>query len=126
MAILAILRHDEGIRVDAERLVAVYCGRSRCEAEEILQRGIEDLTSRVTEIQRHFDEGDGPALVRGARLAARMADRLGMTSFTSVACDLIVATEAADRSAQAAILARLLRIVDRSVSAIWDLRNMTM
>lgn len=126
MAILAILRHDEGICMDAERLVLVYCGRSKREAEELLQRGVEDLTSRVTEIQRHFDEGDGPTLVRSARLAARMADKLGMTSFTTVARDLIVATEAADRPAQAATLARLLRIVDRSVTAIWDLRDMTM
>lgn len=126
MAVLAILRHDEGICLDAERLVTVYCGRSKREAEELLQRGIEDMTSRMTEIQRHFDEGEGPALVRSARLAARMAERLGMTSFTTVARDLILATEAADRPAQAATLARLMRIVDRSVTAIWDLRDMTM
>jgi hypothetical protein len=123
---LAILRHDEGIRVDAERLVLVYDGRGKREAEDLLQRGIEDLTARVTEIQRHFDDGDGLALVRSARLAARMADRLGMTSFTAVARDLIAATEAADRPAQAATLARLMRIAERSVTAIWDLRDMTM
>ncbi len=126
MAILAVLRHEEGISVDAERLVAIYCGRPKRDAEEVLQRGIEDLAARVTDIQRHFDEGEREAIVRSARSAARMAQKLGMTSFSAVACDFIAATEAADRPAQAATLARLLRIVDRSVTAIWDLRDMTM
>ncbi len=126
MAKLAVLRHEEGICVDAERLVEIYCGRAKREAEEVLQRGIEDLASRVTEVQRHYDEGERQSLVRSARLAARMAEKLGMTSFTTVTRDLIAATEAADGPAQAATLARLLRIVDRSVTAIWDLRDMTM
>jgi hypothetical protein len=126
VAILAVLRHEEGICVDAERLVAIYCGRAKRDAEEVLQRGIEDMASRVTEIQRHFDEGNRPSLIRSARMAARMADKLGMTSFSAVAGDLIAATEAVDGPAQAATLARLLRIVDRSVTAIWDLRDMTM
>lgn len=126
MATLAVLRHDEGIRVDAGRVAMIYAGRSRREAEEILQRGIEGLVARVARMQRHFDAADRPALVRSARFAVRMADQLGMASFGLVAQDLIRATEAQDGPAEAATLARLLRIVNRSVSAIHDLRDMTM
>lgn len=125
MATLAVLRHDEGIRVDAERLVAIYAGRGKREAEDILQRGIEAFTVRVVDIQRHFGLSDWAALVQSARLACRLADRLGMASFVAVAGDLVRATEAADQAAQAATLARLMRIVDRSVTAIHDLREMT-
>ena len=123
---LAILRHDEGIRVDAERLVTIYAGRSKREAEEVLQRGIEDLGARLAEMQRHFDAGDWPALIRSARFAARMAEPLGMASFSQVARDLAGATIAADGPARAATMARLLRIAARSVTAIRDLRDMTM
>ncbi|HQU66838.1 MAG TPA: hypothetical protein PLI43_01435 [Albidovulum sp.] len=126
MATLAVLRHDEGIRVDAGRVAMICAGRSRREAEEILRRGIEGLVARVVRMQRHYDAADRAALVRSARFAGRMADQLGMTSFGIVAQDLIRATEAEDEPAAAATLARLLRIVNRSVSAIHDLRDMTM
>lgn len=104
----------------------IYAGRSRREADEILQRGIEGLVARVVRMQRHYDATDRAALVRSARFAGRIADQLGMTSFGLVAQDLIRATEAEDEPAAAATLARLLRIVNRSVSAIHDLRDMTM
>lgn len=122
---LAVLRHDEGIRVDAERLVTIYAGRSKREAEEVLQRGIEDLAARVADMRRHFDEADWPALIRSARFAVRMAEPLGMASFSLVAQDLIRATGAADGPARAATMARLLRIAERSATAIRDLRDMT-
>lgn len=123
---LAILRPDEGIRVDAERLVAIYAGRTKREAEEVLQRGIEDIAARLTEMQRHFDAGDWPALIRSTRFAARMAEPLGMASFSHVARDLAGATISADGPARAATMARLQRIAARSVTAIRDLRDMTM
>ena len=126
MTILAVLRHDEGIRVDAERLVSLYAGRSKREAEEVLQRGIEDIAARLTEMQRHFDAADWPALIRSARFAARMAEPLGMASFSLVAQDLVRSTVAVDAPARAATMARLRRIADRSVTAIRDLRDMTM
>ena len=126
MATLAVLRHEEGIYVDAERLVPIYHGRAKREAEAVLERAIEDLASRLREIQLQFDEADAQALVRSVRLVARMAERLGMTSFTTVANDLIATTEAGDGTAQAATLARLLRVADRAVTALWDLRDMTM
>lgn len=125
MATLAVLRHDEGIRVDAERLVAIYAGRGKREAEDILQRGIAALSARMTDIRRQFEADDGPAMVQSLRLACRIAGTLGMPSFIAVAGDLIRATEAADCAARAATLARLMRIADRSVTAIRDLRDMT-
>ena len=122
MTTLAILRHDEAIRVDAACLVAIYVGRAKAEAEEVLGRGIEELAARVAEITLHHDRGNRVGLVRSTRLAGR----LGMKSFTRVAGDLIAAAESGDRPGQAAIHARLLRIVARSETALLDLRDMTM
>ncbi len=126
MTTLAILRHEEAIRVDAACLVAIYVGRAKAEAEEVLGRGIEELAARVAEITLHHDRGNRVGLVRSTRLAVRLAGRLGMKSFTRVAGDLIAAAESGDRPGQAAIHARLLRIVARSEAALLDLRDMTM
>lgn len=126
MTKLAVLRHEEGIRVDAERLVGIYAGRTRVDADKVLRRGLENMALRVEEIRRHFGAGDGVALMRSVRLAARMAEPMGMASFIAVARDLHAATDAGDGPAQAATLARLLRVADRSLSAICDLRDMTM
>lgn len=49
-----------------------------------------------------------------------------MLTFARVAGDVLRATDAGDASAQAATLARLVRIGDRSLNAFWDLRDQTL
>lgn len=125
MAILAVLRHDEGVRLDPDRLVALYSDLGEAGAEQVICRAMEELAGRLTEIQRFADDGDIAAMTRSARLLVKVAEQVGMLTFARVAGDLLRATAAGDRAAGAATLARLVRIGDRSLSAVWDLRDMT-
>lgn len=125
MAKLAVLRHEEGVRLDPDRLVALYADLGESAAEQVMCRAMEELAQRLTEIQRFADEGNLAAMTRSARLLIKAAERVGMLTFARVARDVLRATEAADAVAQAATLARLVRIGDRSVSAVWDLRDLT-
>ncbi|WP_347312332.1 hypothetical protein [Defluviimonas sp. SAOS-178_SWC] len=125
MAKLAVLHHDEGVRLDPDRLVALYAELGESAAEQVVCRAMEELASRLTEMQRFADEGRTPALVRSARLLIKVAEQIGMLSFAHVAGDVLVAADAGDAAGQAATLARLVRIGDRSLNAVWDLRDMT-
>src|SRR5690606_39488732 len=86
---------------------------------------MEELAARLTEIRRFADEGNPAAMRRSTRLLIRVAEQVGMLTFARVAGDVLRATDAGDPAAQAATLARLLRIGDRSLNAVWDLRDRT-
>ncbi|MCW3780689.1 hypothetical protein [Defluviimonas salinarum] len=125
MAKLAVLHHEEGVRVDPDCLVALYAELGEAGAERVLSRAMEELNARLTEMQRFVDEGRTAQLTRSARLLVKVAEQIGMPSFARVADDVVRATEAGDHAAQAATLARLIRIGDRSLNAVCDLRDLT-
>lgn len=125
MAKLALLRHEEGVRLDPDRLVALYSELGERGAEEVMARAMGDLAARLNEMQRLADEGDDAALMRSARILAKGAAQIGMSSFARVANDVIATTRRGDWIAQAATLARLVQIAERSLCAVWDLRRMT-
>ena len=125
MGTLAVLRHNEGVRLDPDRLVALYSDLGEAGVEQVVCRAMEELAGRLTEIQRFADDGDIAAMTRSARLLVKVAEQIGMLTFARVAGDVLRATAAGDRAAQSATLARLVRIGDRSLNAVWDLRDMT-
>lgn len=125
MAKLAVLRHEEGVGLNPDCLVALYADLGEAGAEQVVVRAMEQLNARLTEIQRFVDIGDRAALIRSARLLIKVAEQIGMTTFARVAEDVVTTAENGDPVAEAATLARLMRIGDRSLSAIWDLRDMT-
>jgi hypothetical protein len=125
MPVLAILRHDEVVRLDPDPLAALYSELGENGAERIVCRAIEELASRLTEMSRHADQSSHAALIRSGRTLSKVAEQIGMATLARVAQDVIDATEAGDHAGQAATLARLVRIGDRSLTAVWDLRDMT-
>lgn len=132
---LAVLRHEEGVRLEAERLLAIYAELGELRGDHVIGRAIEEMAIQIADIQRHADglsesavgsETGSAALVVSAAALIRVARRIGLTSLARVAQDVILAARTGDRTAQAAILARLTRIGDRSLNAIWDLQDLTL
>jgi hypothetical protein len=52
-----------------------------------------------------------------------LADKIGMVTLARVAQDVGLCAGRSDAAALAATLARLTRIGDRSLSAVWDLQD---
>lgn len=117
----AALRHDEGVRLEIERLVGLYAEHGHRRAEYIVGRAVEEMAAQIADLQQVADTGPQPALVAASERLMRSAMRVGLTSVARVARDVGQASHAGDRTALAAILARLTRIGDRSLTAIWDL-----
>lgn len=125
MAKLAVLHHEEGVRLNPDCLVALYAELGEAGAEQVVVRAMEELNARLGEMQRLADAGDADGLARSARLLEKVAAQIGMTSFAGVARDVTRAATKGDAVAQAATMARLMRIGDRSLNAVWDLKDMT-
>lgn len=120
---LAILRHDEGVRLNSDAIMALFAELGEAAAEKVIYRAADELAARLAELLRFADKNQSEAMVRSARLLAKVAEQLGMTILAEVAYDVVTSTEAGDTPAQAATIARLVRIGDRSLSAIWALRG---
>lgn len=131
MVKLAVLRHEEGVRLEPERLLAIYAELGDRNGDHVIGRAIEEMAVRIADMQRHADDpcgGDAgsEALVLAAGALIRVARRIGLTTVARVAQDAMIAAWADDGPAQAAILARLMRIGDRSLNAIWELQDLTL
>lgn len=124
MGKLAVLRIDEGVRLDPDRIVALVSELGEDGAEQAVCRAIEELAGRLTELQRFVDEGDAVAMHRSAQRLSKVAEQIGMLTLARIAGDVLRTADAGDVAAQAATLARLVRIADRSLNAVWDLRHL--
>ena len=123
MGEVIVLRPDEGIRLNPERLVALYAELGERGAEAVLARALDEREQRRAERRGHAEAGSGAALERSARLLVKVAEQIGMESFARVAGDVAFCAGARDAIGQAATLGRLSRIGDRSLTAVWKLRD---
>lgn len=122
---LSVLRFEEGVRLDPDRLIALYAELGETGAERVVCRAMEELAVRLTDIQNFTLSGDIPALVRSGELLGKLAAQVGMATLARVAGDVVVCAGKGDTASLAATLARLVRIGDRSLTAVWDLQDIT-
>ncbi|MCX8507494.1 MAG: hypothetical protein ORN49_01215 [Rhodobacteraceae bacterium] len=123
---LAILRHEEGVRLEADPLVALVSELGAGAAEQRICRAMTDLEARLTLVQRRGDEGRTDLMAAEARQVAAQAWNMGLASLARVAHDVANTAEAGDHPALAATVARLVRVGERSLAAVWELRDLTL
>jgi hypothetical protein len=122
---VSVLRHSERVRVNASCLVELFASLGEARAESAVCRAVDELAACISDLRRHAAAGADPQVVRSARRISTIAVQIGMSTLCRVARDVMVATSAGDRVAQAATIARLTRISDQSLVAIWDLRGVS-
>ncbi len=135
MGEIAVLHHDEGIRVDGRRVVELYDELGAASAERVIGRAAEEL---AVALQFVVDQGRlalaawgrdpggdarAAAIQRADRMAA-LAWQVGLASVGRVAGDLRVCAARDDAAGFAAVLARLDRVANRSLTAVWDAQDM--
>ncbi|WP_296762159.1 hypothetical protein [Sediminimonas sp.] len=124
-AMVTRLRHEKRLRLDGARLQWFLEQMDEDAAEEALCAALEGLArdlSRVTVLAR---AGDRASLDVAFRALVPAADRVGMCTLARVARDALHCISIDDSVAQAAVLARLARVGERSVAEVWDLRDMS-
>lgn len=122
---MTVLGHDEVIRIDSDRLTDLYVELGEAAAEDVICRAMEELAVRLSHAERMYREADVELLRKSVRSMAAIADQIGLHLLARVARDVTATIDRADMIALAATLARLLRIGDRSLTAIWDTRDLS-
>ena len=119
------IRPSEPVKVDQERLGALYTQLGEAGAEDVVCRALEELALRMSQCDRLYREHKTKELRKNARSLIAIADQIGMHALSRVAGDVTTCIDEEDETALAATLSRLLRIGERSLTAIWDLQDIT-
>lgn len=123
---VVMLMQDERVRLDQDRLGELYAQLGEAGAEDVVCRAMEELAARLTQTARMYRQGQLADLRKSARSIAAIADQIGMHALARVARDVMGCVDTGDSNGLAATLARLLRIGERSLTAVWDLKDLSL
>lgn len=122
---MLFLKQSETVRLNAERLEALYLQLGERGAEDVVCRALEELALRLRYIERCHRDAQWREMRKPVRGLIAIAEQIGMQLLSDVARDVTRCIDGGDRVALAATLSRLLRIGERSLSEIWDLQDIS-
>lgn len=122
--LLNVIR-TENVRLNPEKLGELYAQLGEAGTEDVICRAIEELAVRLTHCERLWRQNNVPDLRKNARSLIAIADQIGMSAMSSIARDVTIAIDNEDPPAVAAILFRLLRVGERSLTAVWDQHDLS-
>lgn len=92
-------------------------------ADSVVNRALDEISQRLIELRRLHGAEEWDVLSKRSRGLVAIAEQVGMTRFAQVAADVSACAARGDGPALAATLARLDRLADRSLMAMWDLQD---
>ena len=119
------LAQTEIVRLDADRLAALYRQLGDANAEDVICRAVEELAVRLAHCERLWRAGDWQQLRKSVRSLGAISDQVGMPKLARVARDVTSTIDNNDAVATAATLTRLVRVGERSLTAVWDLQDLS-
>ena len=117
------LHHDEVVRLDRNRLEQLYAQLGPSGADGVICRAMEELAARLAKAEKLYRRNELNDLQRAVRSMVAIAEQIGMMCFASVARDVADLTRGTDSAGLAACMARLIRIGEGSLMAVWDLQD---
>lgn len=114
------MKPTENVSVDQDRLGALYSQLGEAGAEDIVCRALEELALRMAHCTEMYHSENWQALRKDTRSLIAIGDQIGMQVLTRVAADVITCLDVGDMIALAATLSRLIRVGERSLTAVWD------
>lgn len=125
MTQLITLTQNENVRLNPDRLQGLYLQLGETGAEDVVCRAIEELAVRLSHCERLWRQHDHVALRKSARSLIAIADQIGMVALARIAGDVTGSIDAQDDVAVGATLTRLIRVGERSLTAVWDLQDLS-
>jgi len=123
---VTLLKQEEVVRLDPDRLEKLYEQLGEAGAEDVVCRALEELAVRLSHTERCWREGQNGDMRKSARSLVAIAEQVGMQMLARVATDVTICADAGDGAALAATVMRLIRIGERSLSEIWDLQDLSL
>ena len=122
---LAKLEPVEKVRLDNVRLEDLYDRLGPIGAENVISRAMEELAVRLSKISKSYEKGHLNDTRKVANSIATIADQVGMSVLAGIARTVAELTTHNDGAALSAVVARLVRLGERSLIAVWDLQDLS-
>lgn len=111
--------------MDHARLEQLVLQLGAQRADQVVSHAMEELAVTLARIEKHNRVGrfeDVRAGIHGLQVIAR---QVGMTGLNAVCRDALDLIDRHDSPAWGAVLARLVRLGEESLVAVWDLQDVT-
>ncbi len=118
------MKIHEFVRLDQSHLDALSASVGRAEAERLVGLTFDELGEALGEIDAAYRAGDVRRVVARVAPLARSCERIGLTSLAAASSAVVATGEAADSAAFAATVARLIRLVEGSLTAVCEAPDM--
>ncbi|AAV96937.1 hypothetical protein SPO3716 [Ruegeria pomeroyi DSS-3] len=119
------LVQSESVRLDPDRLGGLYRQLGDAGAEDVVCRAIEELAVRLTNCERLWRARDWTALRKCARSLIAISEQIGMVALARVARQVTDAIDNGDYVATSAVLYRLIRVGEKSLTEVWDQQDLS-
>ncbi len=115
----------ERVSVDPDQLAKLHADLGEAGAEDVVCRAMEELAQRLSHCDKYYNQGKWRDLRKSARSIVAIAEQIGMIKLARVAEDVTNCIDAKDDVALSSTITRLMRIGEGSLSAIWDIQDIT-
>lgn len=114
---------SEAVALQPEKIKLLYARLGKREAEELICRATEKIAQHIQQICQAEAATDTAQLVRSTRLVSELSLHMGLTDLNRVANDVSHCVLRGDEPAIAATSARLGRLSEKSLRAVWELQD---
>lgn len=114
-----LLQHEETVRLEPSRLAELYLKYGEDRAERLLSEAVEDIALALSRLSRLGPHGSLTEIADIALGLSENATQCGMLDLANVAISVRKAAAQIDLAALGATMARVSRVGDRSLAAIW-------
>lgn len=119
------LKPVEHARLDHGRIVELGFRLGPVATDDLISNAMEELAVAFARIQRAYGGGRMDDLQECALAVEKLANSVGMTTLSKVAEDVAALCGTHDSASLGATTARLVRVGEMSLMAVWDLSDVS-
>lgn len=119
------LRCKERMSLDTTRLSVLYVELGQVDAERVICATVEDLAVQLAALEEAAKSRQRAKMQCAIVKVIDLSEHVGLVSMVRTARDLSECIATGDAVAQAAVMARLGRIAERSLTEVWDIGDLS-
>ncbi|MDZ7904515.1 MAG: hypothetical protein U5N55_01065 [Cypionkella sp.] len=123
-AVVMALRPKECPQQDIDHIASIYRNLSPTAAQQVVASALAELAQMMATVGERIAAHDLRDLQRSLRQLQRMAQNLGLITLAKVSGDLSLCLQHSDATAFAAVWARLLRVVDCTLTFDQEMQDL--
>ena len=125
MSAVLKLAYEESVRLDRSQLEVLYQSLGPVGADKVVNHALEEISISLTRGMKEYRDGRLDELRATMRGLVAVAQQVGMMTLARVGRDVQELTMLHDPAALGATIARLARIGETSLVAVWDLQDLS-